>query len=78
MIRTSFVAIAALMASVVDTKLGFGECPKVNFMDNVDTERYAGRWYTILRDDDKNPMYMSRCGMMEIKAHDASYMQMHA
>lgn len=47
-------------------------------MDNLDLERYSGRWYVIKRDDDKNPQYKSRCGALEMKMTSPTSMAMHA
>ena len=66
-VKTAFVATMAIFVSTTSAKLGFGACPKVNFMTEIDMDKYAGPWYTVKRDDSKNPMYMSRCDMKEFK-----------
>lgn len=47
-------------------------------MDNIDKEAYAGRWYIVLRDDDKNPMYFARCNTKEFKMLEDGTMAVHA
>ena len=42
--------LAALAASTVSARLGFGECPKVELQPNFDGERHAGQWYEAKRD----------------------------
>jgi len=79
--KTALVATMALFVSTSYAKLGFGACPKVNFLTQIDMDAYSGKWYTVKRDDDKNPMYMARCDMKEFKnlgngnglLHAASY-----
>ena len=84
MFAKTTIAICAAIAAMVTTtnaKLGFGACPKVNFITDLDMDAYQGKWYTVKRDDAKNPMYMSRCDSMEFlnlgdgngKLHATSY-----
>merc|ERR1712159_136273 len=75
--RSAFVASALLAASTTEAKIGFGKCPKVKFMENIDKERYSGRWYAILRDDDKNPQYKTRCDAWENKLRDDGDIDLH-
>ena len=42
-------SIMALIGAA-SAKWGFGTCPKVNSMESLDMERYAGHWYEIYRD----------------------------
>lgn len=65
--KTALIATMALFVTTTYAKLGFGACPKVNFLTEIDMEAYSGKWYTVKRDDAKNPMYMSRCDFKEFK-----------
>ena len=62
----TLLATTMLMASTTEAKIGWGACPKVEFMYDIDMEAYSGKWYTVKRDDSKNPMYTSRCDMKEL------------
>ena len=46
-------------------------------MENIDKERYSGRWYAILRDDDKNPQYQTRCDAWENKLRPDGNIDLH-
>merc|ERR1719472_744147 len=70
--------IASLSLMAAEAKLGFLACPEVKFMDNLDMDRYSGKWYTVKRDDAKNPMYMSRCDMKELHNNGDGSMWHHA
>jgi lipocalin len=76
--KSTFVVTTAMLASTSEAKLGFGACPKVNFMNNLDMDAYSGTWYTVKRDDAKNPMYMSRCPMKTVENLGNSNGQIHA
>ena len=76
--RSTLVGLAALAASTAEAKLGFGACPNgVRIMENLDKEAYQGRWYIVLRDDDKNPMAVSRCAHKEFKLRDDGQLDVH-
>lgn len=75
--RSTLIASVALLASTAEAKIAFGKCPDVKFMPNIDEERWAGRWYTILRDDAKNPQYMTRCDAWENKLRPDGGMDFH-
>lgn len=62
---------------MVDGKLGIGKCPQVKFMKNLDKEAYAGRWYTIYRDDKDNPFHKTRCDRKECKLRTDGDMEIH-
>ena len=61
---TLTLALGALL-STTSAKLGFGSCPEVNFVTDLNMDEFMGRWYVVKRDDAKSPMYMSRCPSME-------------
>merc|ERR1712086_133449 len=75
--RTSPLLAAVILATGIEGKLGFGGCPDIKVMPNIDTERFAGRWYVIKRDDAHNPMYQSRCGAFEVHHRDGATMDIH-
>ena len=39
-------------------------------MTDIDKEALAGRWYIVVRDDAKNPLYFNRCVHMEMKLRE--------
>ena len=43
-----FIAVALL--GLTQAKMGFGPCPEVELMSDLDTARFAGNWYEISRD----------------------------
>ena len=44
---------SAIIASIgaASAKWGLGSCPKVNYMEAIDMERYAGHWFEVYRDE---------------------------
>ena len=69
----------SVLVATTEAKLGFGACPEVQFMPNIDKEAFSGRWYTVLRDDSMNPMSAARCGVSEIHLNEGSdEIDMHA
>ena len=75
-----FAIVTVLLSSetVVEGRLGFGKCPQVKFMPDLDKEAYSGRWYTILRDDKDNPFHKSRCDRKECKLRADGDLEIHA
>ena len=47
-------------------------------MTNLDLDAYQGMWYTVKRDDAKNPMYMSRCPFKTFTKTDNGSGKIHA
>ena len=43
-----FLAVALL--GLASAKTGFGPCPNVEKMSDLDTARFAGNWYEVARD----------------------------
>ena len=41
---------AALLVNMASARLGFGACPDVATMTDLDESRFAGNWYEISRD----------------------------
>ena len=76
MFRTLF-ATTMLMATFTEAKIGWGACPKVEAMYDIDMEAYSGKWYIVKRDDSKNPMYTSRCPIKEILSHGDGKASVH-
>lgn len=52
------VAALAMFAGSADAKVSFGECPKMEYIDNFEASRYSGKWYEIVRDR-QNPYTIS-------------------
>ena len=42
------LAVASL--AIAQAKMGFGPCPQVETMTDLDTARFAGNWYEVARD----------------------------
>ena len=40
----------ALLLNMVSAKMGFGPCPQVDTMTDLDEARFAGNWYEVSRD----------------------------
>ena len=48
--NVSKLCIAALATNMVSAKLGYGDCPRVEAMTDLDVDRFQGRWYQYARD----------------------------
>ena len=47
--NVSKLAITALATNMVSAKLGYGDCPEVEVMRDIDVDRFQGRWYQYAR-----------------------------
>ena len=46
----SKLTIASLASNLISAKLGYGPCPRVESMIDLDVERFQGRWFQYARD----------------------------
>ena len=64
-------AALALFSNEAEAKISFGKCPKIEYMNDFDANRYSGKWFEIVRDR-QNPYTISTdCVTKEFAPFDA-------
>ena len=61
------LALTASAIMSVDARMGFGSCPDVSVVQNLDKAAFAGKWYEIKRDASFTYEFGQECSTQEYK-----------